>query len=84
MVSCIERAIEIPPESPHFSSAFDHLAPEALLLSASLQRIGIRVLLGFYAITRNSTVDTSTIKNSIALQVQPCATLLNGYYLRKG
>jgi hypothetical protein len=44
MVSCIERAIEIPPESPHFSSAFDHLAPEALLLSASLQRIGIRTL----------------------------------------
>jgi hypothetical protein len=43
----------------------------------------VRVLLGFYAITRNSTVDTSTVKNSIALQGQPCATLLNGCYLRE-
>jgi hypothetical protein len=43
----------------------------------------VRVLLGFYAITHNSTVDTSTVKNLIALQGQPCATLLNGCYLRK-
>jgi hypothetical protein len=43
----------------------------------------VRVLLGFYAITRQSTVDTSTVKNSIALQGQPCATFLNGCYLRE-
>ena len=40
----------------------------------------VRVLLGCYAITRNSTVDTSTVKNSITLYGQVCATLLNGCY----
>jgi hypothetical protein len=43
----------------------------------------VRVLLGFYAITRNSTVDTSTVKNSITLSGQVCATLLNGCYSRE-
>ena len=41
MVSCIERAIGCLSEIAHSTSAYNLLAGEALLLSASLQRIGM-------------------------------------------
>jgi hypothetical protein len=45
----MERAIQMLPKSSHFTPAYNQLAGLALLLSASLQRIGMRLRVAFGA-----------------------------------